>query len=103
MISINKETSMTETALIDTVEVLIHRLEFLQNLEYTAKQCNLLSTQMEELYNYASEELIKIDNLLFTVYAKTEDPQLAWTVWESHMNDFKHWLELMLGIKVKFL
>lgn len=89
--------------LLDTVSVLEHRLGFLQGIEEVARQCNWTPDQIQELHDYLLDEVIKIDNLMFDTYAETENPQLAYLIWEGHMEDLRYWLGLILGIKIKYV
>ena len=88
---------------LDTVSVLEQRLEFLEGVAGIATDCNWAPEQIEELHDHLLEEIIKIDNLLFNVYEKTDDMKLAYLVWEGHMEDLRHWLGLILGIRIKFV
>ncbi len=90
-------------AKLDTVSVLEQRLEFLEGVTEIATECNWAPEQIRELHDYLLEEVIKIDNLLFDVCEETDDPELARLVWEGHMEDLRHWLGLVLGIKIKFI
>ena len=88
---------------LDTISVLEQRLEFLDGITEVATNCNWSPEQIRELHDYLLDEVIKIDNLMFDVYEETEDPELAYLVWEGHMEDLRRWLGLILGIKIKFV
>lgn len=88
---------------LDVVSVLEQRLEFLEGIAETAALCNWTPERIQELHDYLLDEVIKIDNLLFDTYEETDDPKLAYLVWEAHMEDLRHWLGLILGIKIKFV
>jgi len=88
---------------LDTVSVLEQRLEFLEGITNVATDCNWSPEQVQELHDYLLDEVIKIDNLMFDTYTETENPQLAYLVWEGHMEDLRHWLSLVLGVKIKFV
>ncbi len=88
---------------IDAVAVLEQRLEFLEGTAKVAELCNWPPDQIQELYDYLLEEIIRIDNLMFEICEDTEDPELAYLTREHHMEDLRHWLELILGIKIKFV
>ncbi len=89
--------------ILDTVAVLEQRLEFLEGVMDIATSCNWSSKKIQELHDYLLDEVIKIDNLLFDVYEETDNPKLAYLTWESHMEDLRYWLSLVLGIKIKFI
>ncbi len=88
---------------IDAVAVLEQRLEFLEGTAKVAEMCNWPPDQIQELYDHLLEEVIRIDNLMFDIRENTGDPQVAYLARESHMEDLRHWLELILGIKIKFV
>lgn len=88
---------------LDVVEILEQRLEFLEGIEEVAKSCNWPPRQIQELRSYLLDEVIRIDNLMFEVYEKTEDRTLAYLVWEGHMEDLRRWLGMVFGIRVKFV
>jgi len=88
---------------LDTISVLEQRLEFLESITEVATNCNWPPEKIEELHDYLLDEVIKIDNLMFDTYEDTEDPKLAYLVWEGHMEDLRRWLGLILGIKIKFV
>ena len=88
---------------IDAVSVLEQRLEFLEGITEVATNCNWFPEQVQELHDYLLDEVIKIDNLMFDTYAETDNPELAYLVWEGHMEDLRHWLSLVLGVKIKFV
>jgi hypothetical protein len=89
--------------LLDTVSILEHRLGFLEGISEIATQCNWAPGQIQELHDYLLDEVIKIDNLMFDTYEETEDPELAYLIWEAHMEDLRRWLGLILGIKIKYV
>lgn len=89
--------------ILDTISVLEQRLEFLEGITEIAITCNWSSENICALQDHLLDEVIKIDNLMFDVYEETEDPKLAYLVWEGHMEDLRRWLGLILGIKIKFV
>lgn len=89
--------------ILDTVAVLEQRLDFLESIVEVATQCNWAPDTIQELRDYLLEEVIKIDNLMFDVYEQTEDPKLAYLIWDGHMEDLRHWLSLILGVKIKYI
>jgi hypothetical protein len=88
---------------LDTVSVLEQRLEFLESITEVATNCNWAPERIRELHDYLLDEVIKIDNLMFDTYEETQDHELAYLVWEGHMEDLRRWLGLILGIKIKFV
>ena len=88
---------------LDTVGILEQRLEFLENMKGAAIQCGWLPQDVQEFYEYLLSEVIRIDNLMFDVHEETDDPQLAYLIWEGHMEDLRRWSTLILGIKIEFV
>ncbi len=88
---------------LDPVSVLEQRLEFLEGITEIAINCNWAPEQVQELHDYLLDEVIKIDNLLFDISEQTDDPQFAHLVWEGHMEDLRHWLSLILGVKIRYV
>ena len=88
---------------LDTLSVLEQRLEFLEGIAEVATNCNWAPEKIQELHEYLLAEVIKIDNLMFDTYTETQSPELAYLVWEGHMEDLRRWLGLILGIKIKFV
>lgn len=88
---------------LDTVSVLERRLEFLTGVAEVAAMCNWDPGRISELYSHLLDEVIKIDNLMFDVFEETQNPQLAYLVWEGHMEDLRHWLGLILGVRIRFI
>jgi hypothetical protein len=88
---------------MDTVSLLEQRLGFLEGMKETARLCNWTEEEVEDLALLVLEEIIRIDNLLFDTYEATENRDLAVAVWDASMEDLRHWLSLILGIRVKFV
>jgi len=88
---------------LDTVAILEQRLDFLEGITDIATNCNWPPEKIQELHDYLLDEVIKIDNKMFDTFEETKDPKLAYLVWEGHMEDLRHWLGLVLGIKIKFI
>ena len=86
----------------DVVEVLEDRLEFLEYVKEVAILCNWSPSQVEELYEHLLHETIRIDNIMFDVYDETDNFELASSVWEMHAGELLRWLQLILGVKIKF-
>lgn len=88
---------------LSAVSILEQRVDFLEGIGTVAKDCNWSDTQIQGLLDYLVEELITIDNLLYDVYEQTDDQYVAFIVWENRMEDLRHWLSLILGIKIKYV
>lgn len=88
---------------LDTVALLKQRLEFLEDIKRTAEECGWSPSQVQELYDYLLEEVIRIDNLMFDAYEETEDRGIARLVWEKEMENLRYWLVLILGIKIELV
>ncbi len=88
---------------LGVVSILQQRVDFLTGLADVAKDCNWSDSEVQGLLDYLIEELIEIDNLLYDTYEQTGDKELAFILWESRMEDLRHWLGLILGIKIKYI
>jgi len=88
---------------LTAVSILQQRVDFLEGVGEVAKDCNWTDEEVQGLLDYLIEELIDIDNLLYDVYEQTENKDTAFLVWENHMEDLRHWLSLILGIKIKYV
>jgi len=88
---------------LGVVSILQQRVDFLEGLADVAKDCNWTDTEVQGLLDYLVEELVEIDNLLYDTYEQTGDKELAFIIWESRMEDLRHWLGLILGIKIKYI
>ena len=88
---------------LDPVSVLEQRLEFLEGITEVATNCNWPPEAVQELHDYLLNEVIKIDNLMFDTYTATQNRELAYLIWEGHMEDLRRWLGLILGIRIKFV
>ncbi len=88
---------------LEAVEVLEQRLEFLESITEVAVECNWSAKDVEELHDHLLDELTKIDNIMLKVYEESGDSDLAFVVREAHMEDLRHWLGLILGIKIKYV
>ncbi len=88
---------------LNAVEVLEQRLEFLEGIKDIVIQCNWSSRDVQDLYDCVLEEVIKIDNLMFYVYEETKDPNIACLLWERRVEELRYWLQLIIGVKVKFI
>lgn len=88
---------------MDTVSILTSRLEFLESIKELAALCNWNTKDVEELYFYVLEEIIKIDNLLLSGFGTEESARQALLVWETNMEELRHWLSLIIGVKIKYI
>lgn len=89
--------------LLNPVHQLTMRLEFLQGVLEIAMLCNYTKKQLEELQESLLEELVSIDNLMFRIYEKTGNRDLAFSAWEASMETLRRWLSLITGIKIKYV
>ena len=87
----------------DPVTVLEERIAFIEGITNTAAMCNWKEKDIAELSHYINNQLVYIDNILHTTYTETNDYELAEKTWEVHMEDLRHWLSLILGIKIKYI
>lgn len=88
---------------LSPVSQLEMRAEFVSGIMEVSQLCNWPEHQVEELRILLLEELTYIDNLMYDVFEQTERYDLAYAVWEAHMEDLRRWLSLILGIKIKFV
>ncbi len=88
---------------LSAVSILQQRVDFLDGIAEVAKDCNWPDEEIQRLLDYLIKELIDIDNLLYDVYEQTESGETAFMVWEGRMEDLRHWLSLILGIKIKYV
>ncbi len=88
---------------LTAVTILQQRVEFLDGIAEVAKACNWPDLEVQELLDYLNEQLIDIDNLLYETMEETEDSGFSFMVWESRMEDLRHWLSMVLGIKIKYV
>ncbi len=88
---------------LTAVSILQQRVEFLEGIADVAKDCNWTDEETQELLDHLIEELVDIDNLLYDVYEQTLNKEVAFLVWENRMEDLRHWLSLILGIKIKYV
>ena len=88
---------------LTAVSILQQRVDFLEGIADVAKDCNWADEKVQELLDHLVEELIDIDNLLYDVYEQTWNREVAFLAWESRMEDLRHWLSLILGIKIKYV
>ena len=88
---------------MDTVGILTDRLEFLESIKELSTLCNWSKKDVEELHSYVLEEIIKIDNLLLNCFETKESARQALLVWETNMEELRHWLSLILGVKIKYI
>jgi len=88
---------------LTAVSILQQRVDFLDGIAEVAKDCNWTDEETQGLLEHLTEELIDIDNLLYDVYEQTLNTEVAFLVWESRMENLRHWLSLILGIKIKYV
>ncbi len=85
------------------ISVLEQRIDFVEGVVATAVMCNWKNEDIDELRYYVNDRLVYIDRVLHTIYTKTKDKELAQRAWEGHMEDLRHWLSLVLGIKIRYV
>ncbi len=88
---------------LTAVSILQQRVDFLEGIAEVARDCNWPDEEIQRLLEYLTGELIDIDNLLYDVYEQTFNKEVAFLVWESRMENLRHWLSLILGIKIKYV
>ncbi len=88
---------------LTAVSILQQRVDFLEGIAEVARDCNWTDEEIQGLLEHLTKELIDIDNLLYDVYEQTFNKEVAFLVWESRMENLRHWLSLILGIKIKYV
>ena len=88
---------------LDPVSILKQRGHFLENVSDVATMCNWTIKDTKELKDYVHTELIRIDNLLFDIYKDVQDPDIAYIVWDNEMEELRHWLGMILGVKIRYV
>ena len=89
--------------MLDPVRILEQRRDFLKGIIEVATTCNWSEEDIAELQDCLWESLVEIDNSMFDTYVATEDRELARAVWESRMEDLRHWLGMIFGIKIRYV
>lgn len=89
--------------LLDPVNQLEMRAEFITGIVEVAQLCNWTQSQVEDLRRHLLEELAYIDNLMYDTYDRTSNREVAYVTWEAHMEDLRRWLSLIFGIKIKYV
>lgn len=89
--------------ILNPVQQLGMRVEFLQGILDVAQLCNWTDKELEDLQELLLQELIAIDNLMYDVYEETRDRDLASAVWDSALENLRRWLSLILGIRIKYI
>lgn len=90
-------------ALLDPVEVLLQRGEFLEGIKEIALLCNWSIEDTEALCELVWDELVAIDNLMYAIYESSQDRTQALYTWERKTEELRRWLSLMLGVKLRYL
>ena len=105
ILSINKAGRRGESLFnkLTAVSILQQRVDFLEGIAEVARDCNWTDEEIQGLLEHLTKELIDIDNLLYDVYEQTFNKEVAFLVWESRMENLRHWLSLILGIKIKYV
>ena len=88
---------------LSVVSILQQRVDFLEGIAEVAKDCNWPDEEVEGLLEHLTAELIDIDNLLYDVYEQTLNKDIALLSWENRMENLRHWLSMILGIKIKYV
>lgn len=89
--------------LLPPVHQLQMRQEFMQGILEIGLLCNFTKEQLEEVQDILLEELPYIDNLMYEVYERTGDRDIAVAVWNASMEKLRRWLSLITGVKIKYI
>ena len=89
--------------MLDPVETLRHRQEFIEGVCELARLCNWGDSQIQELGKQLWEELVQVDNDTLSKMGEGEDDEEAYRVWEVGMEKIRYWLTLILGIRIKYV
>ncbi len=87
----------------DPVSVLEQRVNFVEGIVELAALCNWKDVDIEELRHYIGDQLVRVDKVLYTTYKETKDKDLSHKLWEVHMEDLRHSLSLILGVKIRYV
>jgi hypothetical protein len=90
-------------AVVNPTWVLRQRQEFLGGMEEIVRLCNWSEKDIQDLKDYLWDDVVRIDNILYTVFEETNDHRLAYIKWEEEMEDLRRWLSLITGIKIKYI
>jgi len=88
---------------LDPVRVLEQRRDFLEGIVEVAETCNWTADDITTLYDCLWKDLVEIDNAMLSAYEKTGDETYAREIWESRMEDLRHWLGMILGVKIRYI
>lgn len=88
---------------LDPVSILLQRREFLQGIEEVAILCNWKEEDITVISALVWDELVSIDNHMFSVYEETQDRLAAFIAWETKAEELRQWLSLMLGVRIRYI
>lgn len=89
--------------MLDPIRILEQRRVFLEGIFEVATACNWSDEDTAELLDYLWDSLVEIDNTMFDVYVKTQDPEQARDIWEAKMEGLRHWLTTIFGVKIRYV
>lgn len=89
--------------MLGPVQILEQRRDFLEGIMEVAIDCNWSDPDITELKEYLWDSLVETDNLMLDTYAETRDPRLSRKIWEAKMEDLRHWLGTIFGVKIKYI
>jgi hypothetical protein len=87
----------------DPIYTLQQRQEFLSGVTEIARLCNWSEKEVQGLHEHVWGELVGIDNLMFKIFERTRSRDLAYCVWNNHMEDLRRWLSLITGIRISYV
>src|SRR5574338_602000 len=88
---------------LDPISVLLQRREFLDGIKEVASLCNWAVDDVEVISDLVWNELVDIDNHMFSVYEETGDRWAAFVAWETKTEELRRWLSLMLGVRIRYI
>lgn len=88
---------------LDPVSILLQRREFLQGVEEVALLCNWKEEDVEIISELVWDELVSIDNHMFSIYEETHDRLAALITWETKAEELRQWLSLLFGVKIRYI
>ena len=89
--------------MLDAVETLQHRLEFIDTACELARLCDWKEKEVAELAEQLWDELVQVDTAALRKMDEGTDEAEAYQVWEEGMENIRYWLALVLGIKIRFV
>lgn len=92
---------MTTAVISDPAAILRQRKEVLEEVKKIARLCGW--PDLQGLEEQVWQDLVDIDNATLSHLQETGDEQEAADIWNEGMESMRHWLSLVLGIRITFV